>query len=57
MTLQEKIEATFERIPSNGEHYRCKKCKSIFSDMSEMPHFVKLLLLKNHIEINHHDQN
>jgi|HubBroStandDraft_4_1064222.scaffolds.fasta_scaffold2093266_2 hypothetical protein len=43
----------FERLASNGEHYTCKYCHDIFSDVSTMPEFIKALMFLMHIKRDH----
>ena len=43
----------FERLSSDGEHYKCKKCGSVFSDVKEMPEPVKRIFFEEHIKECH----
>jgi hypothetical protein len=38
----------FERLRTSGEHYRCKVCGSVFSDMTGNPEYVKEFILTTH---------
>lgn len=49
LTIREVL-LQFTRLHSNGEHYECKHCHSVFSDMKSFPNFVKLQMMQTHLE-------